>query len=419
MSRAAPSQRPVGISSGALLTRAQVPALRQEIGGHPLVYLDNAASTLRPQSVLDAMTAFEENSYSNVHRGVHTLSQRATVAFENARETCQRFLGAANSREVVFVRGTTEALNLVAQTHGHTLVGAGDEVLVSELEHHSNLVPWQMLCAQRGALVRKIPLCQSGDLDLEAYRRALNSRTKIVALGHVSNVLGTINPVAEMARAAHHVGATVVVDGAQAAPHLPVDVEELGCDFYALSAHKLYGPSGVGVLWGRAELLEAMPPWQGGGAMIRSVSFERTEWNDLPYKFEAGTPNITGAIGFAAALDLLDSLGRDRVQAHETALLDQARSALEAEDGVRVFGHPRRAASVLSFALEGIHAHDVGQVLDQEGVAVRVGHHCAQPVMDFYGVASTSRASFGIYNESSDIDRLIDAVRVAKNFFGR
>ncbi len=401
----------------ALRMREIVPALRQEIGGHPLVYLDNAASTLRPQQVLDAQNAFEESSYSNVHRGVHTLSQRATQAFEDARETVARFIGATSSNEIVFVRGTTEALNLVAQTHGRQAVSEGDQVMVSEMEHHSNIVPWQMLCSETGAQLVKIPLTESGDLDLDVYHEALSERTKIVAISHVSNVLGTKNPIEEMAQSARSVGATVVVDGAQSAPHLGVDVEALGCDFYAFSAHKLYGPSGMGALWGKQDLLEAMPPWQGGGSMIRSVSFSGTEWNELPYKFEAGTPNITGAVGMAAAIDFLEAIGLEPIAAREAELLEAARSALLAESSVQVLGDPKQRASVVSFLIDGIHAHDVGQVLDQEGVAVRVGHHCAQPIMEFYGVASTSRASFGVYNDASDIDRLIDAIRTAKSFF--
>ena len=397
--------------------REIVPALQQEVGGQPLVYLDNAASTLRPQPVLDAQNAFERSSYSNVHRGVHTLSQRATQAFEDARETVANFIGASSSKEIVFVRGTTEALNLVAQTHGRQCVQEGDRVLVSEMEHHSNIVPWQMLCNQTGAELVKIPMTEAGDLDLEAYQEALNERTKIVAVTHVSNALGTQNPIEEIAQQARLVGASVVVDGAQSAPHLGVDVQALDCDFFAFSAHKLYGPSGIGALWGRQELLEAMPPWQGGGSMIRSVSFEGTEWNELPYKFEAGTPNITGAVGMAAAIEFLSAIGLKDIAARETELLEAARAALVAEPNVRVIGDPKRRASVVSFLIEGVHAHDVGQVLDQEGVAVRVGHHCAQPIMDFYGVASTSRASFGVYNEESDVERLIAAIRTVKSFF--
>ena len=396
----------------------EFPAVQQEIGGRPLVYLDSAASSLRPRAVLDVIEDFEEHDYSNVHRGVHTLSQRATLAFETARERVASFVGARHSEEIVFVRGTTEAINLMAQTHGREVVGEGDEVLVSEMEHHSNLVPWMMLCRDRGARLVKIPLTESGELDQKAYTAALERGPKIVALAHVSNVLGTQNPLETMIPAAKAAGATVVIDGAQAVPHLAVDVAALGCDAYAFSAHKMYGPSGIGALWARRDLLEEMPPWQGGGSMIRSVSFEEVDWNELPYKFEAGTPNITGAVGFAAAAEFVQTIGVEKLHAHESRLLEAARSALAAQHGVCIFGDARERASVVSFLVEGVHAHDVGQILDQEGVAVRVGHHCAQPIMDFYGVASTTRASFGAYNRESDVERLIHGVRAVKTFFG-
>lgn len=397
--------------------RDLVPALQQEVGGKPLVYLDSAASTLRPLPVLEAIETFEKTAYSNVHRGVHTLSQRATQAFEDARAKVAEFVGVKDSAELLFLRGTTEAINLVAQTHGRMVVAAGDEVMVSEMEHHSNLVPWQMLCAEKGAKLVKIPLMESGDLDLDVYRDRLNRRTKVVAVGHVSNVLGTHNPLEEMIPLAHAVGASVVVDGAQAAPHVVVDLAALNCDFYTFSAHKFYGPSGIGALWGKRDLLEAMPPWQGGGSMIRTVSFSSTEWNELPYKFEAGTPNITGAVGMAAAVEFLSAIGLPAVAEREASLLEAAREGLIAEGGVRVLGNAKKRASVVSFLVEGVHAHDVGQILDQDGVAVRVGHHCAQPTMDFYGVASTTRASFGVYNQMSDVDRLLEAVRTTKRFF--
>ena len=396
----------------------EFPAVQQQIGGRPLVYLDSAASTLRPRAVLDVIESFEERDYSNVHRGVHTLSQRATVAFEAARERVASFVGARGPDEIVFVRGTTEAINLVAQTHGRQVVDSGDEVLVSEMEHHSNLVPWMMLCRERGARLVKIPLTRAGELDQDAYREALARGPKVVALAHVSNVLGTRNPLEAMIPPAREAGATVVVDGAQAVPHLAVDLTALGADAYAFSAHKMYGPSGIGALWARRDLLESMPPWQGGGSMIRAVSFDDVEWNELPYKFEAGTPNIVGAVGFAAAAEFIEVVGIDNLRAHESILLEAARAALDAEDDVRIFGDAKERASVVSFLVEGVHAHDVGQILDQEGVAVRVGHHCAQPVMDFYGVASTTRASFGAYNQESDVERLIAGVRAVKKFFG-
>lgn len=396
----------------------EFPAIQQEIGGQPLVYLDSAASSLRPRAVLDVIERFEEHDYSNVHRGVHTLSQRATSAFEDARACVASFVGAQSAEEIVFLRGTTEAINLMAQTHGRQIVGDGDEVLVSEMEHHSNLVPWMMLCRERGARLVKIPLTEAGELDQDGYRSALARGPKVVALAHVSNVLGTRNPLETMIPLAREVGATVVVDGAQAVPHLPVDVGALGCDAYAFSAHKMYGPSGIGALWARRDLLESMPPWQGGGSMIRSVSFDDVEWNALPYKFEAGTPNIVGAVGFAAAAEFVEAIGLERLHAHESRLLEAARTALLAEPGVRVFGDAQERASVVSFLMDGVHAHDVGQILDQEGVAVRVGHHCAQPVMDFFGVASTTRASFGAYNQESDVDRLVRGVRAVKSFFG-
>ena len=419
----APSEEPVSSEQVATAfaeyrMRDLVPALQQEIGGKPLVYLDSAASTLRPLPVLEAIDTFERTAYSNVHRGVHTLSQRATQAFEEARAKVADFVGVKDNAELVFVRGTTEAINLVAQTHGRMVVNAGDEVLVSEMEHHSNLVPWQMLCAEKDAKLVKIPLMENGDLDLKAYQARLNSRTKVVAVTHVSNVLGTRNPLEEMIPLAHAVGATVVVDGAQAVPHLAVDLAALNCDFYAFSGHKFYGPSGIGALWGRRALLEEMPPWQGGGSMIRTVSFSGTEWNELPYKFEAGTPNITGAVGMAAAVDFLSAVGLEAASAREGSLLEAARDGLIGEGGVRVLGDSKRRTSVVSFLVEGVHAHDVGQILDQEGVAVRVGHHCAQPIMDFYGTASTTRASFGVYNKMSDVERLLDGVRTTKAFFG-
>jgi cysteine desulfurase/selenocysteine lyase len=397
--------------------RAQFPILERTVHGTELVYLDNAASTQRPRAVLDAERDFECHSYSNVHRGVHTLSQEATAAYEGARQRTARFLGAADEREVIFLRGTTEAINLVAQSYGTAQVGAGDNVLVSEMEHHSNIVPWQMLCRQRGAELRVLPIDEDGELRLGELEKLLDARTRIVAITAVSNALGTINPVSQIAEQAHAAGAVVVVDGAQAVPHGPVDVSSLGADFFAFSGHKVYGPSGIGALWGRRELLEQMPPWQGGGSMILSVTFEETTFAPLPAKFEAGTPDITGAVGLAAALDFVDGLGMANIKAHEHELLERACTGLDDLPGVRRIGNAKQRASVLSFVLEGIHAHDVGTLLDQAGVAVRAGHHCAQPVMKHFAVPSTTRASFGIYNTTDEVDRFVEAVRKTQEFF--
>ncbi|REJ81545.1 MAG: cysteine desulfurase [Acidobacteria bacterium] len=397
--------------------RREFPILERLIGKARLVYLDNAASTQRPLAVLDAERDFETHAYSNVHRGVHTLSQEATEAYEGARERVRRFLGAADAREVIFLRGTTEAINLVAQSYGRAEVSAGDNMVVSEMEHHSNIVPWQMLCQERGAELRVLPMDDDGELILEELDRLLDERTRIVAVGAVSNALGTINPIAEIARRVHDAGAVLVVDGAQAVPHQQVDVQAMGADFFAFSAHKVYGPSGVGALWGRRELLEAMPPWQGGGSMIQSVRFDQTTYAPLPAKFEAGTPEIVGAVGLAAALDFVDRWGMEAISAHETRLLERACAQLDDLPGVRRIGNARRRASVLSFLLDGIHAHDVGTLLDRDGIAVRAGHHCAQPVMQHYGVASTTRASFGIYNTEEEVDRLVEAVRRTQEFF--
>jgi cysteine desulfurase/selenocysteine lyase len=406
--------------------RAHFPSLAQEIHGHPLVYLDTAASAQRPLPVIEAMERFERTSYANVHRGVHTLSQRATEAYEAARARVARFLGAADPHEVVFVRGTTEGLNLVAQSWGRHNVTAGDVVVVSEMEHHSNLVPWQLLCAERGAEIRVLPVDDAGDLRLEALDRLLDppasgGAVKVLAVTHVSNSLGTINDIAEISRRAHAAGAVVVVDGAQGAPHLPVEVGALGCDFYAFSGHKTYGPSGIGALWGRRELLDAMPPWQGGGGMIERVSFAGTTYARAPERFEAGTPNIVGAVGLAAALDFLDSIGLEAIGAWEHALAERAIVQLTGILGLRLVGTslgalPRRAA-IVSFLLEHAHAHDVGSFLDQEGIAVRTGHHCNQPLMERYGVASTSRASLGLYNTPEEIDRLAAALVRITEFF--
>jgi len=398
--------------------RADFPILSQKVNGHPLAYLDNAASAQRPRAVIDAITRCYEEYYSNVHRGVHTLSARSTEAYEEARRRVRVFLGAEHEEEVIFVRGTTEAINLVAQSYGRSTVGTGDEVLVTAMEHHSNIVPWQMLCEATGARLVVAPIDDRGDLLVEEFERLLGERTRIVAFAHVANALGTVNPVRALTELAHDAGAVVVVDGAQAVPHLPVNVRELDCDFFAFSGHKAFGPSGIGCLWGRRELLDAMPPWQGGGAMIESVRFEHTEYAGLPYKFEAGTPAIAPAIGLGVALQYLQELDLELVSVHENALVEHACEGLRAVAGVRLVGTPRHRASVVSFVLEGVHAHDVGTVLDHRGVAVRAGHHCAQPVMERFGVPATVRASFAFYNTHEEVDRLIAAVEETREMFG-
>ena len=392
--------------------------MRQRIHGKPLVYLDNAATTQKPQPVLDALVHYYAEENSNVHRGVHSLSGRATDSYEAARETARRFLNAADPNEIVFVRGTTEGINLVARTHGRTHVGAGDEIVISEMEHHSNIVPWQLLCEEKGARLRVIPVTDAGELLLDEYERLLNERTKIVAIAHVSNVLGTINPVADIVRLAKARGITVVVDGAQAVAHMPVDVQALGCDFYAFSGHKIFGPTGVGVLFGRKALLESMPVYQGGGGMIGRVTFERTTFADLPYKFEAGTPDIAGAIGLAAALDYLTAIGIERVASYEDELLTYATGALREVPGLRLAGTAPSKASVLSFVLGDVHPHDIGTILDREGVAVRAGHHCCQPLMTRLGVPATARASLALYNTREDVDALVAALHTVEEVFG-
>ena len=386
--------------------RADFPLLAREVHGRPLVYLDSAASAQQPRAVLAAIEHYATHLHANVHRGVHTLSQEATVAFEAARETVRRFINARSTREIVFTRGTTEAINLVAQSWGRGQLRPGDEVLISHLEHHANIVPWQMACAATGARLVATPLVAGGELDREAFSALLGPRTRLVALAHVSNALGTVLPVEELVAEAHARGVPVLLDGAQAIPHQWVDVQRIGCDFYAFSGHKAYGPTGIGVLYGREALLNAMPPWQGGGDMILSVSIERSTWNELPWKFEAGTPNISGAIGLAAALDYLERIGRGPVEAHEQRLLADATRRLRAVPGLQLVGTAAHKAGVLSFTLEGIHPHDVGTILDREGVAVRSGHHCAMPVMTYYGLAATVRASFGCYSTGGDVERL-------------
>ncbi len=404
--------------------RADFPALDQEVHGRPLVYLDNAATGLKPRAVIDAVRHVYERDCANVHRGVHALSQRATDAYEAARRTARDFVGARYDREVVFLRGTTEAINLVAQVHGRVRLGYGDEILVSELEHHSNIVPWQILAHQVGCKVIPIPVTDAGALDLDAYADLLSSRTRMVCVAHVSNALGTILPVRQIVRLARSHGqalgrdVTVLVDGAQAAPHHRIDVQELGCDFYAFSGHKVFGPTGVGVLWARDEILRDMPPWHGGGEMIRQVSFEGTTYADAPARFEAGTPHIAGVVGLAAALDYLTGVGFDAIAAHEAKLLAKATTALEAFGGVTLIGTAREKAAVVSFVLDGIHPHDVGTILDREGIAVRTGHHCAQPVMRRFGVPATTRASFALYNSLDEVDALVRGLHRVKELLG-
>lgn len=398
--------------------KADFPVLQQVINDKPLVYFDNAATTQKPRVVIERMRAYYELENANVHRGVHALSQRATDAYENARETVRAFIDAAHSKEIIFVRGATEAINLVARSFGQKYLKKGDEILISAMEHHSNIVPWQMICEEKGARLRVIPMSRSGELNMKAYSRLLGPKTRLVAVTHVSNALGTVNPVPEIVEMAHRKGIPVLVDGAQSVPHMPVDVRELGCDFFVFSGHKMYGPTGIGVLYGRAELLEEMPPYQGGGDMIRSVTFDKTTFNGLPYRFEAGTPNIAGAVGLAAAVEYLNSIGMDQVAAHEKALLDYATSSILKLEGLTIFGNARRKAGVISFLFNDVHPHDIGTILDQEGVAIRTGHHCAQPVMDFFSISATARASFGLYNTTQEIDRFINAMKKIKEVFG-
>ena len=398
--------------------RADFPILATTVNGRPLVYLDSAASSQRPLAVLRAVEDYETHSHANVHRGVHALSQAATAAYEGARERVRRFVNARSPREVIFVRGTTEAINLVAQAYGRTRFGPGDEILITALEHHANIVPWQMVRDQTGCTLRVAPINRRGELEFDEFTRLLGPRTRLVAVAHVSNALGTVLPLKRIIDAAHGHGAVVLVDGAQAVPHLPVDVRALGADFYTFSGHKLYGPTGIGVLYGREELLQAMPPWQGGGDMILTVSFEQSTWNELPYKFEAGTPNMSGAVGLAAAMDYLEGLGIEAVAAHEQQLLRLATEELARLPDIELVGTAAHKASVLSFTMKGVHAHDLGTILDAEGVAVRTGHHCAMPVMTFFGIPATARASFGCYNTAGDVKRLVAALRKAREVFG-
>jgi cysteine desulfurase / selenocysteine lyase len=398
--------------------RRDFPILATKVNGHPLVYLDSGASSQQPLPVIRAVEEYETHSHANVHRGVHALSQAATAAYEGARERIRRFINARSTREIIFVRGTTEGINLVAQAYGRPRLKSGDEILITALEHHANIVPWQMVCEQTGATLRVAPINRRGELEIEEFHKLLNARTRIVAIAHVSNALGTVLPVKRLADAAHAHGAVVVVDGAQAVPHSVVDVRALGVDFYAFSGHKLYGPTGIGILYGREELLAAMPPWQGGGDMILTVSFEKTTFNELPFKFEAGTPNISGAIGLAAAMDYVEGLGIEAIAAHEHHLLDLATREVGRLPGIELIGTAAHKAAILSFTLDGVHPHDLGTILDAEGVAIRTGHHCAMPVMTFFGVPATARASFGCYNTEGDVAALVGALTRAREVFG-
>ena len=387
--------------------RADFPLLRQQVNGKPLVYLDNGATSQKPQCVIDELVRYYTTENANVHRGVHTLSQLATDDYEGARSKVRRFLNAADDREIIYTRGTTEGINLVAQTFGKQNVGPGDEIVVSNMEHHSNIVPWQMLCEEKGAVLRVVPIDDSGELLMDEYEAMVGPRTKLVSITHVSNALGTVVPVERIVGIAHAQGVPVLLDGAQAVPHMPVDVRRLDCEFYVFSGHKLFGPTGIGILYGKGEILEALPPFQGGGEMIKSVTFEKTIYNDLPYKFEAGTPHIAGAVGLGAAIDYVQALGFEGIEAHEAELLEYGTRALSAIDGLRIVGTAHHKAGILSFTLENIHPHDIGTILDEQGIAVRTGHHCAQPVMQRFQIPATARASMAFYNTKHDIDALV------------
>jgi len=401
------AMQPLGAGLDVARIRRDFPIFAHPVQGRRLVFLDSAASAQKPKSVIDAERHVYEAEYANVHRGVYWLSQRATEAYEGAREKVRDFLNAAETREIVFLRGATEGINLVAQTYGRRFLGPGDEVVVTQVEHHSNIVPWQMLREEKGIVLKVAPVDDSGELDLEAFDRLLGPRTKLVSIAHVANALGSVMPVEEVIRLAKARGIAVLLDGCQAVPHMPVDVRGLDCDFYVFSGHKLYGPTGIGVLYGKAHLLQSMPPWQGGGDMIRSVTFEKTEYNELPWKFEAGTPNIAGTIGLGAAVDYLGSIGYEAIRTHESQLLAYALRELSKINSLRLIGQPRHRSGVISFAMGGVHPHDIGTILDHDGICVRAGHHCAQPTMDRFGVPATVRASFGMYNDRDDVDALV------------
>ena len=397
--------------------RADFPVLARKVRDKPLVYLDNAATAQKPSRVLETLDDYYRGYNSNIHRGVHTLSELATEAYESARKKIQTFINAASHQEIIFVRGTTEGINLVAQSYGRNRLGAGDEIIVSEMEHHSNIVPWQLLCEQTGAVLKVIPINDAGELDMDEYKNLLGDNTRIVAVGHVSNALGTINPVAEITALAHAAGAVTVIDGAQAAPHTRLDMAALDCDFYAFSGHKLFGPTGIGVLYGKQALLDAMPPYHGGGDMIKMVTFEKTLYNDLPYKFEAGTPYIAGVIGLGAAVDYVNEIDMDRIRDYEHDLLQYATLAAADVQGLKPIGTAAQKAGILSFVMDGIHPHDLGTILDHEGIAIRTGHHCAMPVMERYGIPATARASFAFYNTREEVDKLVAGIDKANNIF--
>ena len=397
--------------------REDFPVLKQTVHGKPLVYLDSAATAQKPSVVVDAIRRFHEVDCANIHRGVHELSQRSTAAYEETRVKVRNFLHAKKNEELIFVRGTTEGINLVSSSWGRKFVKEGDEIVISAMEHHSNIVPWQMLCEEKNATLRVIPMNDRGELLMEEYEKLLNPRTRMVAVAHVSNALGTINPIRQIIEMAHKAGALVLIDGAQAAPHIKVDVQALDADFYTMSGHKVFGPTGIGILYGKAKLLNAMPPYQGGGDMIKVVTFAKTTYNDLPYKFEAGTPNIAGGIGLGAALDYVNRLGIDQIAGYEHQLLEYGTEALSAVPGLRIIGTAREKAAVLSFVMEGIHPHDIGTVLDKQGIAVRTGHHCAQPVMDFFNVPATTRASLAFYNTFGEIDALVAGLHKVREIF--
>ena len=391
--------------------RDDFPILEQQIRKKPLIYLDNAASSQKPESVIQAISNNYRFDYGNIHRGVHTLSQRSTDSFESAREKIRGFLNAESVKEIIFVRGATEGINLIAQSYGRANIGQGDEIIITAMEHHANIVPWQILCEQTGARLRVVPMTQQGELILEDYKSLFSSKTRLVSIAHMSNALGTINPVAEMIKTAHEFQIPVVLDGAQSAPHMRTDVRALDCDFYVFSGHKIYGPAGIGVLYGKQALLKAMPPYQGGGDMIRKVSFQETEYNDLPYKFEAGTPAIADVIGLGAAIDYISEIGLESIAAYEDSLLRYATDQVKQISGLRIIGEANHKGAILSFVLDGVHAHDIGTLLDSVGIAIRAGHHCAMPVMDFYQVPATARASFAMYNTEQEIDVLVSALR--------
>ncbi len=398
--------------------RRDFPILHTEMRGKPLAFLDNGASSQKPKVVIDRLGAYYKTENTNIHRGVYQLSQVATEAYEAARVKVQQFLNAASDKEIIFVRGTTEGINLVSAAYGRKFIGEGDEVIISAMEHHSNIVPWQMLCEEKGAILRVIPMNDAGELDMKAYRELLNERTKMVAIIHVSNTLGTINPVKKIIELAHDKNVPVLLDGAQATPHMAVDVQDLDVDFYTFSGHKIFGPTGIGILYGKEKWLTAMPPYQGGGDMIRSVSFEKTTYNDLPHKFEAGTPNIAATIGLGAAIDYINSIGYDNIAIHEKALLDYATEQLSQIKGLRIIGTAKEKASVISFIMDCAHPHDIGQMLDYEGIAVRTGHHCTQPIMTRYGIPATTRAGFAFYNTKEEVDRLVIALKKVQEMFG-